>query len=397
MLLIQYIFWICLALIFYNYVGYGLLAATLVVMKRIFKGKNSMEAISDEDWPAVTLVVAAYNEEDIIEAKVKNSLQLDYPKEKLSLLFVTNGSSDRTPQILSAYPDVRLLHSPERFGKTDALNRAMQKVNTPITVFCDANTMLNKPALKKLVTHYQDPNTGGVAGEKRIYAENSQETAGIGEGLYWKYESLLKRLDAHIYTVVGAAGELFSIRTSLWEPVESDIILDDFVISLRINLKGYRMAYEPDAYAMEMPSASLKDEKKRKVRISAGAFQALGLLKPVFNVFKYPVLFFQFFSHRLLRWTIIPASLPLLFITNAILAFFQDPVFYDLLFLGQVLFYTLAVVGISTNGEKGKMYKLAKICYYIVFMNYAVYLGFIRFYKREQTVIWERAEREVAV
>lgn len=387
---IYYIFWICVALIFYNYFGYGLLIWMITRVRSIYKGSERIEIVpqKDAELPEVTLVIAAYNEEVIIEEKINNSLHLDYPSGKLKFLFITDGSDDRTPDIISRYPQVQLLHSAERAGKTAALNRAMKEVSTPITVFCDANTVLNKEALRKIAAHYRDPQTGGVAGEKRIYSEQGGTTAEVGEGLYWKYESTLKRLDAELYTVVGAAGELFSIRTALWQPVEPNVILDDFVISLRINLKGYRIAYEPEAFAMELPSASIADEKKRKVRISAGAFQSMVLLKSLFNVFRHPVLFFQFFSHRFLRWTLTPICLPLLLLSNLALVILGAGWFYTFMLFGQALFYLLAWVGAYAK----KSATLSTACYYLVFMNVAVYLGFFRFLKGKQSAVWEKAK-----
>lgn len=391
--LLYFVFWISLGIILYNYIGYPILLLIINGVKKLFGGRK--RGAGREDWPAVTLVVAAYNEEQVIRDKIRDCFRLDYPEGQLSVLFVTDGSNDRTADIVAEYPQVRLLNSPERKGKTAALNRAMQHVDTPVTVFCDANTQLNRAAIKHIVRHYGDPRTGGVAGEKRIMTDGNAQTSAAGEGLYWKYESCLKRLDAGLYTVTGAAGELFSIRTGLWQPVPEDVILDDFVISARINLQGYRIAYEPDAWASELPSASLKEEKKRKVRISAGAFQAMALLKPLFNVWRRPVLFFQFFSHRFLRWTLTPLSFPLLFLSNtALVAGGAGPV-YRILLSGQAAFYLLALAGAYLSGRTGCPRAL-KIFHYILFMNYSVYLGFIRFLRGSQSATWEKAGRETA-
>lgn len=384
-----YIFWISLFIIFYNYMGYGLLLWVITSIRGLYRVENN-DSLSYQNaalLPEVTLVVAAYNEEAVIEEKIANCLALDYPEEKLTFLFITDGSSDSTPEIISRYPGIKLLHRDERNGKTAALNRAMEEVKTPITVFCDANTLLNRQAIKHIALHYTDPRVGGVAGEKRILS--NQQIAGAGEGLYWKYESFLKEMDARLYTVTGAAGELFSIRTALWEKVPEEVILDDFMISARINLRGYRIAYAPAAYAMELPSDSIKEEKKRKVRIAAGAFQSMILLKSLFNVFRYPVLFFQFFSHRFLRWTLTPLSLPLLLLSNIALVIMDTGWFYTLIMCGQILFYLLAGIGAYVKRSP----KLSTACYYLVFMNAAVYLGFIRFVRGKQLVTWERAGR----
>lgn len=396
MTILYLIFWISIGIIFYNYIGYGILLSAIGFFKRLFIKKKGLPLImSDEELPKVTLVVAAYNEAKIIEAKIKDCLQLDYPSDKLEIIFVTDGSDDGTPDIVKRYSDIRLLHLPMRSGKTAALNRTINYISHPIVVFCDANTVVCKKALRKMVVHYKNPKTGGVSGEKRIWVQNNV-TAVANESLYWKYESYLKKLDAQLYTVIGAAGELFSIRTSLWEPMEPEVILDDFVLSLRVNLKGFRMAYEPEAYAMELPSASIKEEKKRKVRISAGAFQSMQLLSPVFNVFKYPVLFFQFFSHRLLRWTLTPLCLPLLLFSNLLLVlYFPVNSFYMVVLYAQTAFYALAVLGCFP--QTGILFQLGKICRYILFMNYAIYLGFARFLNGTHSVLWQKADREMLV
>jgi len=392
-----YIFWICLGIIFYSYAGYGILLLVMSGIRRLF-GRLEVRKMSPEtsqkELPKVTLIVAAYNEEDIIEGKIANCLSLNYPRDKLSFLFITDGSNDATVDIITRYPSIRLLHRADRKGKTAALNRAMLHVDTPIVVFCDANTMLNRSAIKRLVLHYHDYRTGGVAGEKKVLSGTDSGTAAFGEGIYWKYESLLKQLDSEIYTVTGAAGELFSIRTTLWEPLPEGAILDDFIISGQINLKGYRIAYEPAAYALEFPSASLREEKKRKVRIAAGAFQAMVILKPLFNIGKHPILFFQFFSHRFLRWTLVPISFPILLLANIALVVRGAGMPFIVILVGQILFYLMALAG-AYLADRFLRFRAFMIAYYIVFMNYSMYLGFSRFLRGKQSVVWEKAGRKV--
>jgi cellulose synthase/poly-beta-1,6-N-acetylglucosamine synthase-like glycosyltransferase len=220
--------------------------------------------------------------------------------------------------------------------------------------------------------------------------------AGSGEGLYWKYESTLKRLDSQLYTVVGAAGELFSIRTSLYEYVGDNVLLDDFVISLRICAKGYRVVYDPEAYAMETPSASLAEEQKRKIRISAGAFQSMVMLKGLLNIFKTPVLSFQYISHRVLRWTLCPLFLPIVLITNILIVLLNDSTFYNLLLGGQLLFYFAVAIGWFFSSRNRKI-PLLYVLYYFFFLNVSLYLGFIRYLKGSQSVLWEKAAREKAI
>lgn len=390
MLLIKIIFWLCLALVLYTYLGYGMILFLLVKLKSIFSPKKEYRT-DDASLPEVTVLVAAYNEEDFIAEKIENCLAFDYPKEKIRFLFVTDGSSDRTPEVVERYPEVQLLHSPERKGKIAATNRAMPFVKTPIVVFTDANTIVNKEAIRLMVRHYQFENVGVVAGEKRIAVKEKDAASGAGEGIYWKYESKLKKWDSELYSVVGAAGELFSIRTALFNPVPSDTIVEDFIMTLTIAKKGYRIVYEPGACAMEGPSATVGEELKRKIRIAAGGMQAVARLAGLLNPLKYGMLSFQYISHRVLRWTLAPLSLPILFITNLFLAI-NGSTFYQV-FLGlQVLFYVLVFVGFLLEQRKIKM-KVFFVPYYFFIMNYAVYMGFVRAVKGSQSVLWERAKR----
>jgi cellulose synthase/poly-beta-1,6-N-acetylglucosamine synthase-like glycosyltransferase len=250
---------------------------------------------------------------------------------------------------------------------------------------------LNGPAIKNIVRHYQDEKVGGVAGEKKIYKNAEDDASGSGEGLYWKYESFLKQKDAIVYSIVGAAGELFSIRTALYKEPEENIIIEDFFLSMSICAEGYRFMYEPDAYALETASASVDEEWKRKVRICAGGFQAMAKLKHLLNPFRYGILTFQYISHRVLRWTLAPIFLPLVFLTNIWLAF-TGPWFYALFLASQVLFYLLALAGYIFRNKKIGM-KGFFVPYYFVVMNLSVYAGFIRYMKGQQSVVWEKARR----
>lgn len=387
------LFWVCLGLIFYTYIGYGLLLMVLLKMKRLFSASDKKK-FSKAYAPTVTLLVAAYNEEHDIEQKIKNSLALDYPAEKLHLLFITDGSNDRTPQIVTKYPAVELLHQPERRGKIAAVARAMPYVKSEITIFTDANTMLNREAIRNIVRHYQRPEVGAVAGEKQVQSPEEDAAAGAGEGFYWKYESTLKRWDSELYTVVGAAGELFSIRTPLFEHVPADTLIEDFYMTLRIAQRGYRVVYEPEARAVEPPSADSREELKRKVRIAAGGIQAIVRLKALLNPFRFGILSFQYISHRVLRWTLAPLALLVLLFSNIALAL-QGIFFYELLLAGQLLFYACALAGFWLESRKMKV-KVFFIPYYFFLMNYAVYAGFVRYLRGQQSVLWERAKRQTS-
>ncbi len=389
MTLLKIFFWIALFIVFYSYVGYGIL---LWILLKIRKKKPAVSNPTPFE-PLVSLIIPAYNEEDFIRQKIENTLALDYPAEKLTVIFVTDGSSDNTPAIIREYPQLHVQHNNDRKGKVAAMNRAILSVNTPFTIFCDANTLLNRECIRNIIRHYADPRIGGVAGEKKVEDLDNPGAAGSGEGIYWKYESWLKKLDSDFYTVVGAAGELFSLRTDLFEHVEENVLLDDFVISLRICKKGYKVAYEPAAYAIEKPSANIKEEKKRKIRISAGGFQSIGMLSELLNVFKYPLLSFQYISHRVLRWAVCPFLLPLIFLANLFLIINNAHSIYIISFWAQVVFYGMAILG-WLSGRLNLKIKLLYVPYYFTFMNLSLYQGFFRYLRGNQSVLWDKAKRK---
>lgn len=381
------ILWVWISIIFYTYFGYGILLYILVSIKSLSQKKVKYDA---EYLPQVTLIVAAYNEEDHIKEKIENSIALDYPKDKIEFLFVTDGSNDTTPEIIKNYPNIRLMHQPERQGKIMAVERAMPEVHGKIVVFTDANTLLNKEAIKNIVRHFSNDKVGVVAGEKRILNREVDDAVGAGEGFYWKYESLLKQWDDELYSVMGAAGELYAIRTELFRPIPKDSLIEDFYMSMKIVQQGFKIAYEANAYALEEPSASVAEEMKRKIRIAAGGMQSMVGLKTLLNPFKYRVITFQFISHRVLRWTLAPVALPIIFLLNMVLLKVGN--LYQMLFIGQVLFYLAALIGYILEKKQIRL-KLLFVPYYFCMMHYAVYAGFFRYIKGSQSVLWEKAAR----
>lgn len=384
----EYVFWISAFIIFYNYLGYAL----IILVLKPFKSKPVISSPQNY-YPAVSFIVAAFNEEECIEKKILNSLQQMYPPDKIEFIFITDGSTDSTPEIIRKYAAIQLLHSKERNGKTAALNRAVLDAKNEILIFSDANTILNKDATFHIAKHFFDQKVGGVAGEKKVIAPaNENENAASSEGLYWKYESFLKKLDSDFYTVVGAAGELFSVRKNLYEPVAPEVILDDFIISMKIAQKGYRIIYEPNAFAMELPSVSIEDEKKRKIRIAAGGFQAMTMLPEALFFWKHLKLSFLYISHRVLRWTLSPLCLILALVSSFVLSVLPFGFMYKTLFLLQVLFYAsgFAYKIFPVIGKKFSSFKLA---YYFTFMNISVFQGFFRFLQKKQPAAWDKAKR----
>jgi biofilm PGA synthesis N-glycosyltransferase PgaC len=388
------LFILSMAIIFYTFIGYGILLFLIIKFKQLIYGKKIVQQVQSSNLPSCTVIVAAYNEEDFIAEKIANTLSLEYPADRIKYIFVTDGSSDGTPDIVKQYPEISLLHQSGRHGKTHAVHRAIRQVETDIMVFTDANTLLNKNALIEICKHYEDPLIGAVAGEKRIHIDEAAD-ATAAEGFYWKYESKLKMWDSELYSVMGAAGELFSVRKELFELVPPGIVLDDFMISMRIVERGYRIAYEPKAYATETTSATIQDELKRKIRNAAGGIQLVLYFKNLFNVFKFPVVSFQYISHRVLRWTITPFLLILAFVLNMVIVMEGSSVFYSVLALLQVLFYTLAVMGWIMESKQVRI-KLLFIPYYFCMMNYAVIAGLFRFFNSGQNVVWDKAERKLA-
>lgn len=383
----ELIFWLLLVLVVYTYLGYALILGLVVKLKALFKKKPA----SNQGYePSVTLVIPAYNEEDFIAEKARNSLELDYPKEKLRILFITDGSTDRTVEILQDISGVEVSHSERRAGKSAAENRAMTLVKSPIVIFCDANTYLNKACVRYIVRHYTDATVGAVSGEKRVMSQEADAASAAGEGLYWRYESTIKRWESGLYTVVGAAGELISFRSELVQDLEEDTILDDFIQSTRICEQGYRVVYEPEAYAAETASDNVGEELKRKIRIAAGGWQAMSRLGSLLRFWKHPVLTWQYVSHRVLRWSISALALPLLLLVNLYLAF--DSVFYAGVLIAQVLFYGMAMLGWALENRRIRL-KVLFVPYYFSMMNYAVMAGFLRWRKGGQKAAWERAKR----
>lgn len=394
MILLKIFYWLLFFIVVYTYVGYGIVLFAMVKLKRLFS-KKKQESGDTVYQPEVTLFIAAYNEKDYVAQKMENSLSLNYPEDKLKIVWVTDGSNDGTTEMLSAYKQATVLHTPERNGKIGAMNRGIKLVKTPIVVFSDANTMLGKESIKRIVSLFSNPKVGCVSGEKRIIDKDSDTASGAGEGLYWKYESTLKKWDAELYSVVGAAGELFAIRTELYREVEKDTLLDDFIISLRVAQDGYTIQYDPEAYAIESASANVKEELKRKIRISAGGIQSVVRLRSLLNIFKYGKLSFQYISHRVLRWTITPLCLLLLIPAGGVLAVKEGLFnfgFYSTLFWLQVLFYIAALTGWFLENRETRI-KLLFVPYYFFIMNLSVFLGFFRYMNKTQSVNWERAKR----
>ena len=392
---LQLFFWILFFILFYTYLGYALLLYVFYQLKRI-SSSCKKDKDNTEYEPDVCLFVTAFNEKDYISQKVNNSFALDYPKNKVQYLWITDGSNDGTPEMLAKYPELEVHHLPGRRGKMHAMNRGMKFVKAPVVIFSDTNTILSKQSIREIVAQFKNPKVGCVAGEKRIVEKEADVAAGAGEGLYWKFESWVKNMDAGLNSAVGAVGELFAIRSGLFDEVETDTILDDFMISLRIAQKGYKIAYTPNAYAEETASLNVNEELKRKIRIAAGGIQTIFRLKSLLNPFKFGLLSWQYFSHKVLRWTLAPISLFVIFIVNFLIVLNSGSWtlsgFFTIFFYMQILCYLLAAVGWYFENKKLR-FKLLFVPYYFVSINYASVYGILRYLKGKQSVNWEKSKR----
>lgn len=383
-----WLFWGAALLLLHTYFFYPVLLLLLDRTRRLVArpwAEDERLSAAAEDYPFVTLVVAAYNEASCIEEKIRNSLEIDYPADRFELLIGSDGSTDGTDEIIQRFAGGRVRYwRGERAGKASVLNACIPLASGPIVVLSDANTMIDPGALKKLVRHFEDPNIGAVCGRLRLYNRTRRE---YEESAYWTYESWIKVYEGRLGAVMGANGGLYAIRRRLFTPLPPSTIVDDFVIAMRILAKGLSVVYEGEAVAYEETTEDYQKEFKRRSRIAAGNFQSLTLVPELLSPgsgFRA----FAFWSHKVLRW-FAPGLMALAFAANLFLL--AQP-FYRLLFAGQVLFYALALAG-KEKVFKGQLGRAASVAYYFVTMNLAMAVGFWRFVRREQGATWERTAR----
>jgi biofilm PGA synthesis N-glycosyltransferase PgaC len=387
------LFWMSLLCLFHAYAGYGIIAWVRARLGRMGHRHPPAPLPGGEAPPSAVLVIPAFNEADVIGAKVREALSLDYAPGRLRVIVVTDGSDDGTADIVSRIPSVLHLHQPVRRGKAAAMNHALAHADeAEIVCFSDANTRVAPDALLRMVEWFRDPAVGAVAGEKRVRREEGSPVS--GESAYWRYESLMKALDAGMHSAVGAAGELFCVRRALLEYIPEDTLLDDLHVSLNICLKGYRIAYEPGAVAEEPPSRSFQDELQRKARIAAGAFQSLVRFRSILVPWPRPVLTFQYVSRRLFRWVVCPLAIPVLFVANLLIAASGPvPYFYAATLGGQGLFHALAVIGWMRARKGLASPAFLHLPFYFDLMHACMWLGFHRYLRGSQPVAWHRARR----
>jgi cellulose synthase/poly-beta-1,6-N-acetylglucosamine synthase-like glycosyltransferase len=392
-ILLAFIFWFSIGCIFYTYFGYPILITFLAQFRPHI-------LLYDTQPFFVTLLIAAYNEELVIEEKIKNCLAINYPRDHFQILVVSDGSSDHTPEIVGKYASqgVTLMHQPERRGKMAAINRAIPQARGDIVVFSDANNHYQPDTISKLVAPFCLSEVGAVSGSKVIIEGDG--SLGTSEGLYWMYESFIKKQESRLGSCTSASGEILAIRKSAYISPPDRVINDDFFLAMQVIRQGYRMLYVPAAKSFERVSPTARDEITRRTRIIAGRYQAISMAGQVLP-FKRPLLVWQIISHKFLR-PLVPFFMIGAALANLLAVVFPAPSGemitlgkpFSIIMLGlQAVFYLLAWTGSRVNfGD----HKLAKILYLPTFFtnsNLAALKGFIQYLRGQQSPLWERIQR----
>lgn len=379
------LFWISIGVVVYTYAVYPLLVWIISRCYADPAGRASA-TLAPDDWPSVSLVIAAYKEEKVILPRLNNAVLLDYPIDKLEVVVGVDGKEDCTGALVEGFEDsrVRLIQFPIRRGKSSVLNDVIGMVRGDILVFSDANTMTKPDSIKKLVRHFSDEQVGAVCGRLDLIDPVSQQNV---DGIYWKYENFLKRCEARINGLLGVNGGIYAMRKSLYEPIPANAIVDDFLIGMRIHLRNRTLIYEPEAVALEETPDTIGQEFHRRSRIGAGGFQSLAWLWPLLNPVRGWIAF-TFWSHKVLRW-VCPLFLVTALASNLALAGLP---LYRTLLACQFAFYTVAAIGtwwLSGN----RLPRLLRLPAMFVNMNVALLVGMWRSLRGIRGGTWKRTER----
>lgn len=375
---------ICLGVPFYVYFGYPLLLWLLT------RNKPEITHQRAEIEPSVTLIISCYNEIGVIREKLANTLAMDYPADKLSVLVVSDGSDDGTDEAVKAFnhPRVRLIRQEGRLGKTMGLNLAMQQVESDIVVFSDANAMYAPDAIRKLVLNFADPAVGYVVGAA-LYTDAEQGASAGNEDLYWRYEIAIKRMESRLASVVGGDGAIYAIRTALWEPLQQRDI-NDFVNPLQIIAKGYRGIFDAEARCFEETAGSYDKEIARKERIVNRSIRGLMRVREVMNPQRTGFFALEVISHKLLRW-LIPLFLAMGVAGSALLAMQGYGLFW-LVTLGSAVLVGLAYLG-AREQDKASLPVWKSVPYYFVMVNLYAVRGILKALQGETQVTWNSARQ----
>lgn len=382
MLFLEIAFWTAWLLILYTYVLFPVLLAGVARLR----GRECEAApLRDEELPRVAMIVAAYNEEAALPEKLANTWRLDYPADRFEVLIGSDGSSDASARLLQECSDARLraFCFPERRGKIAVLNDLVSRTDAEILIMSDANTSFEPGSLRKLVAPFRDPRIGCVSGQLLL----EQDGGVSGEGLYWRYESWIKRSESRLGTLIGCNGGIYAVRRELYRPLPESTVVEDFVISMSVLEQGRRVILEPAARATEPPCPSARAEMVRKTRIGAGSYQALGLTAALLHP-RFGLSAFAYWGHKVLRWSV-PLLLLLAFAANAALAA-TEPV-YPWILLAQGV--GVLVAAVSYSRPTWSPPRWVRPVSYFYLMNFALLCGFFRFLFGTQRVTWERVAR----
>lgn len=371
--------WLAVGVVGYAYAGFPLL---LVLTSALRPRKVRQQPVT----PSMTLVIAAYNEEACIAERLENALAADYPPHALEIIVASDGSSDQTERIVARYRDqVRLLSLPRR-GKVAALNEAVRHARGTVLVFSDANTVVAPDALRAIARNFADPAVGGVVASTAYRVEGAGESSRRGEDLYWRYDTWLKRLESRTGSVVSAHGGLYAIRRRLYQPPGDGAVTDDFTISTAVIAQGYRLVFEPDARAWELPVPTAKRELSRRVRLMTRGLRAVAGRRALLNPFRHGFYSAVLFTHKVIRRLLF---VPLLVLFAATAALSGEHPAYATAFLLELLFVALAGLGFALRRTRLGELKLFYVPFFFCMANLAAALAFMRFVRRERIVSWQ--------
>lgn len=376
------VFWIAILWVVYAYLLYPL------VLWLLSAGRHIPPSAPPEEWPSISLIIAAHNEEAVLAEKLDNSLALDYPREKVQIIVASDGSTDATESIAASYGDrgVVLHRVEQRGGKTQAQNEAVRLAEGEFLVFSDANSMYEAQALKELVLPFADRAIGCVCGELR-YTNPQGDAAGKGEGVYWRYEQFLKRRESLLSSALGANGSIYALRRELFEELDADII-SDFIMPVRVWRRGFRVVYEPRAVAEERSGGTFADEFNRRTRIIARSLRGLWSERGVLNPLAHGLFAVQMVSHKLMRW-MVPLALIAALVSSALLV---DHALYRTLLWVQLVLYGLALLGNLLPAQLGR-FALFYVPAHFCAINAGALLGLLRFVSGRRYRVWQPTSR----
>ena len=370
-----YLFWISFCVIFYVYFIYP----SLIYLYSKVCSKNFT---NHEIFPPLSIIITAYNEEFDIASKLENTLSLDYPKEKLEIIVGSDGSTDKTNDIVKTFEKkgVKLLAFSDNRGKTMTQNDCVGIAKNNIIVFMDAASFCNKNSLKTLVSRFSDSRVGAVAGRIEFVASKDNIVT-QSQGAYWRYEQFLKKSESNIGSLVGVDGPLYAIKKELYVPLSSDMI-SDLITPLLVIKQGYSVVLASDAVTYEVATSSSKDEKNTRRRVVLRGLIGLFRYHSLMNPFKHTILAWQIISHKILRW-LVGVFFIIMILAAACLASNQ---FYLIILFLILAFLSLAFVGYKYPGIKKPYFVIP---YYFMLVNWAAMLGVYDFIKGKRIVTWK--------